>query len=93
MNAQPVLFTHLSNKSVMQQYLHYNNSLNKISASGLTSCSFSERILFISSTFSKSNLVRKGSKVSYSNPFDKDAEYWSVCIPAFSIEKVHRNDP
>ncbi len=36
-------------------------------------------------------LVKRGAKVRYSNPFDKQAEYWSVCIPAFSIERVHRD--
>ena len=35
-------------------------------------------------------LVKKGAQVRYSNPFDEPAEYWSVCIPAFSIETVHR---
>jgi len=35
-------------------------------------------------------LVKKGARVQYSNPFDETAEYWSVCIPAFSVETVHR---
>ncbi|MGN6249823.1 MAG: cupin domain-containing protein [Ginsengibacter sp.] len=38
----------------------------------------------------ESILVKKGSRVQYSNPFEDVCEYWSVCIPAFSIEKVHR---
>jgi mannose-6-phosphate isomerase-like protein (cupin superfamily) len=38
----------------------------------------------------ESILVRKGTRVRYSNPFDEPVEYVSVCIPAFSIEKVHR---
>ncbi|HEU5053992.1 MAG TPA: cupin domain-containing protein [Hanamia sp.] len=38
----------------------------------------------------ESILVKKGSKVQYSNPFEDVCEYWSVCIPAFSIEKVNR---
>lgn len=37
-------------------------------------------------------LVKKGGRVQYSNPFDKPAEYWSVCIPAFSTETVHREN-
>ncbi len=37
-------------------------------------------------------LVRKGSSVQYSNPFEDDAEYWSVCIPAFSPQSVHRQE-
>lgn len=38
----------------------------------------------------ESILVKKGYSVSYSNPFDEPVEYISICIPAFSIEKVHR---
>lgn len=38
----------------------------------------------------ESLLVRKGSRVKYSNPFEDDAEYWSVCLPAFSPATVHR---
>jgi len=38
----------------------------------------------------ESILVKKGSRVQYSNPFEEPCEYWSVCIPAFSIDKVHR---
>ena len=38
----------------------------------------------------ESLLVRKGTRVRYSNPFDEDAEYWSVCIPAFSLDLVNR---
>ncbi|MDZ7852622.1 MAG: cupin domain-containing protein [Halomonas sp.] len=35
-------------------------------------------------------LVRAGTRVQYSNPFDEPAEYWSVCRPAFSPDRVHR---
>ena len=35
-------------------------------------------------------LVRKGARVRYSNPFEEDAEYWSVCLPAFSLDLVNR---
>lgn len=35
-------------------------------------------------------LVQKGSRVRYSNPFDEEVEYWSICMPAFTIESVHR---
>ena len=38
----------------------------------------------------ESLLITKGTLVRYSNPFDQEAEYWSVCIPAFSQERVHR---
>ena len=40
----------------------------------------------------ESLLVRSGSTVQYANPFSEDAVYWSVCSPAFSPERVHRDD-
>lgn len=36
--------------------------------------------------------VMKGTRVRYSNPFDEPCEYVSVCIPAFSIERVKREN-
>lgn len=38
----------------------------------------------------QSILIKKGSRVRYSNPFSEACEYWSVCLPAFSLETVHR---
>lgn len=38
----------------------------------------------------ESILIKKGSRVRYSNPFQEPCEYWSVCLPAFSMEKVNR---
>ena len=38
----------------------------------------------------ESILVKKGARVRYSNPFDEECEYWSVCLPAFSVEEVNR---
>jgi mannose-6-phosphate isomerase-like protein (cupin superfamily) len=38
----------------------------------------------------QSILIKGGSRVRYSNPSDEECEYWSVCIPAFSPEGVHR---
>jgi mannose-6-phosphate isomerase-like protein (cupin superfamily) len=38
----------------------------------------------------QSILVKKGAKVRYSNPFKEPCEYWSVCLPAFSIDHVNR---
>ncbi|WP_207492850.1 cupin domain-containing protein [Aridibaculum aurantiacum] len=38
----------------------------------------------------QSILVKKGARVRYSNPFDEPCEYWSICLPAFSIEEVNR---
>ena len=40
----------------------------------------------------ESLLVRKGARVRYSNPFDVEAEYWSVCMPAFSPDLVNRDE-
>ncbi|MAB88890.1 MAG: cupin [Planctomycetes bacterium] len=31
-----------------------------------------------------------GQQVRYSNPFDDENEYYSLCIPAFSPDTVHR---
>ncbi|MBB1284278.1 cupin domain-containing protein [Flavisolibacter sp. BT320] len=36
--------------------------------------------------------IKKGTRVRYSNPFDEECEYWSVCIPAFSMEEVQREE-
>jgi mannose-6-phosphate isomerase-like protein (cupin superfamily) len=36
--------------------------------------------------------IEKGARIQYSNPFDEDCEYISVCNPAFSIDLVHRED-
>ncbi len=31
-----------------------------------------------------------GVRVRYSNPYGEENEYWAVCLPAFSIDTVHR---
>ncbi|MAQ74898.1 MAG: cupin [Aquimarina sp.] len=36
--------------------------------------------------------VLKGSRVQYSNPFELECEYIAICLPAFSIEKVNREE-
>lgn len=36
--------------------------------------------------------IRKGSKVRYSNPFEEPVEYMSFCIPAFTPERVNREE-
>lgn len=36
--------------------------------------------------------ISKGVKVQYSNPYQDPAEYWSVCLPAFSINRVNREE-
>ena len=40
----------------------------------------------------QSILIKKGTRVRYSNPFDEECEYWSICLPAFSMETVHREE-
>jgi mannose-6-phosphate isomerase-like protein (cupin superfamily) len=37
-------------------------------------------------------LIKKGTRVRYSNPFPEPNEYWSFCIPAFTIETVRREE-
>ena len=36
-------------------------------------------------------ITRAGEWVQYSTPFGEGAEYVAVCLPAFSIETVHRD--
>lgn len=36
--------------------------------------------------------INKGTRVRYSNPFDEACEYISVCIPAFTIDRVKREE-
>ncbi len=44
----------------------------------------------ITLTAGETILIKKGARVRYSNPFETAAEYWSVCLPAFSPDTVHR---
>lgn len=41
-------------------------------------------------TKNQSIFLTKGTRVRYSNPFEEPVEYISVCRPAFSAAKVHR---
>ena len=36
--------------------------------------------------------IEKGVRVKYSNPFDEACEYLAVCLPAFSMDLVNRED-
>lgn len=36
--------------------------------------------------------IDKNVRVQYSNPFDEECEYIAICTPAFSIDKVHREE-
>ena len=38
----------------------------------------------------QSILIKKNSRVRYSNPFNEASEYWSVCMPAFSLETAKK---
>lgn len=37
-------------------------------------------------------LVKAGTRVRYANPFSESTEYWSICMPAFSIDTVNREE-
>lgn len=37
--------------------------------------------------------VPPGVTVQYSNPFQEETEYWSLCVPAFSPDLAHRHEP
>jgi len=34
--------------------------------------------------------INKNTKVQYSNPFTEPCEYLAICLPAFSLDLVHR---
>ncbi len=36
--------------------------------------------------------ISKNTRIQYSNPFEEPCEYIAVCLPAFSIETVHREE-
>ncbi len=36
--------------------------------------------------------IEKNVRVQYSNPFTEPCEYIAICTPAFSLDKVHRED-
>lgn len=36
--------------------------------------------------------VEKHTRLQYSNPFDEPCEYIAICMPAFSIDTVNRED-
>ncbi|MFI8379358.1 cupin domain-containing protein [Leeuwenhoekiella sp. NPDC079379] len=36
--------------------------------------------------------INAGTRVQYSNPFDKPCTYISICRPAFDFERVNRED-
>lgn len=36
--------------------------------------------------------IEKNTRVQYSNPFDNECEYLAICLPAFSMDLVNRED-
>ena len=36
--------------------------------------------------------VEPGTTVHYRNDFDDEAEYYAICLPAFSLELAHRHE-
>lgn len=40
----------------------------------------------------QSILIEKGARVRYSNPFEAECEYLAICLPAFSMDLVNRED-
>lgn len=36
--------------------------------------------------------IQKNTRVQYSNPYTEPCEYLAICLPAFSIDLVHRED-
>ncbi|WP_299220008.1 cupin domain-containing protein [uncultured Aquimarina sp.] len=36
--------------------------------------------------------IEKNTRIQYANPFESACEYISICLPAFSIESVHREE-
>jgi len=36
--------------------------------------------------------ILKGTRVQYSNPFDEECKYLAICLPAFSMELVNREE-
>ncbi|OYU96348.1 MAG: cupin [Bacteroidetes bacterium B1(2017)] len=36
--------------------------------------------------------IKAGARIKYSNPFPEESTYWSICIPAFSMETVNREE-
>ncbi|WP_074408316.1 MULTISPECIES: cupin domain-containing protein [Aquimarina] len=36
--------------------------------------------------------IKKHTRIQYTNPFDEECEYLAICLPAFTMEAVHRED-
>ncbi len=40
----------------------------------------------------ESIMIQKGARIRYSNPFDESCEYLAICLPAFSMDSVNREE-
>ena len=40
----------------------------------------------------QSILIEKGARIRYSNPYENPCEYLAICLPAFSMELVNREE-
>ena len=38
----------------------------------------------------ESILLKKSARVRFNNPYDFPARYWSICLPPFTLDTVHR---
>lgn len=36
--------------------------------------------------------IEKNTRIQYSNPFDQECEYLAICLPAFSVNLVNREE-
>ncbi|MHA7059969.1 cupin domain-containing protein [Aquimarina sp. M1] len=36
--------------------------------------------------------IEKHTRIQYANPFEEECEYLAICLPAFSIDTVHREE-
>ena len=36
--------------------------------------------------------IEKNTRIQYANPFEEECEYLAICLPAFSMEAVHREE-
>jgi len=40
----------------------------------------------------ESILIKAGTRIQYSNPFEEDCHYVALCMPAFSLDAVNREE-
>jgi ethanolamine utilization protein EutQ len=57
---------------------------------GRKQCSVAGEVLVLEA--GTSIKVEKNTRVRYANPFGEPCEYVSICTPAFSLDKAHREE-